>query len=144
MNRARKGRLRSRRRDELEQDQGHGAIRALAERIAQDDARIAGIQPVVDAQPQADEQPDADREAQHQGLGGNDEVEDALQVQQAARLVGGLECQGGEQDVGQPEQKPGFAALATEHPHDSIARGTVRGARTGMVLWLVRGLSHLE
>ena len=75
---------------------------------------------------------------------GNDDVEDTSQVQQAARLVGGLECQGSEQNVGQPKQKPGFAALATEHPHDSIARRTVRGARTGMVLWLVRGLSDLE
>jgi hypothetical protein len=99
----------------------------LTERVAQDHARVAGIQPFVDAEPQAAEQPHAHGEAQHQGLGGKDQVEGALQVQQGAGLVGGLECQGGEQDVGQPEQKTGFAALATEHPHASIARGADRG-----------------
>ena len=88
---------------EFEQDQGHRAVSALLERVTQDHARFAGVQPVIDAQPQAAEQPHADGEAQYQGLGGKDDVEDTLQVEQAARLIGGLECQGAEEDVGQTE-----------------------------------------
>ena len=101
---------------ELEEHQADGAVGALAERVIKDDARVAGIQALVDAECTRQRRPDHQTVAQDQRLHGNRQKEEPVEVQQEARLVGRFEGQGGQHHIGETEQNSGFTMLATKHP----------------------------
>ena len=106
--------------DELHQHESHAAQGALFEGIAQHDARMSGIETVVDFVPESDGDPSHRGRAQHQGDGGRRDFKVVGKLrkqlrQEEARLVGGLESQRDQDDVGKRKQGSRLAMVPLKH-----------------------------
>jgi hypothetical protein len=91
----------------LEHQQAEGARSALANRIAQDRARMPGIELLVDFQPQPDRHPSDEREAQGQDLLLRCQIEKKMPVLGSADPVGNLKSQRSQDDVRKRRTRPG-------------------------------------
>ena len=92
-----------------------GAVHALAGRVAQDDAGVAGIELLVDFEPESNRDPTREGADQYQSLVLNRQVKFVVQVQDSACPVGGFEGHGHQKDVRQAKQNTGFT-MPAEHP----------------------------
>ncbi len=85
--------------DILEEHHRKPAIEALAGGIAEDDARVAGFEFVINLEPHADRHPGQHRPAKQQRYALASQMEGMLQAQDAACLVSRGECQQDQDNV---------------------------------------------